>query len=29
VFLKMAGHHGADVDAGNPSCKYFEARPKG
>lgn len=28
VFKKMAGHDGADVDADNPSCKYFEQKPK-
>ena len=23
---KMTGHHGQDVAASNPSCKYFEAK---
>ncbi len=26
MFKKMAGRHGADVDADNPSCKYFEPK---
>lgn len=25
---KMTGHHGADVDADNHSCKFFEPKPK-
>lgn len=28
VFKKMTGRHGADVDSDNPSCKYFEQKPK-
>lgn len=28
IFNKMSGHHGADVDADNPSCKYFEQKSK-
>lgn len=28
VFKKMAGKHGQDVDADNPSCKYFQQKPK-
>lgn len=28
MFKKMAGVHGPDVDGDNPSCKYFEQKPK-
>lgn len=28
IFNKMTARHGADVAAKNPSCKYFQQKPK-
>jgi hypothetical protein len=27
MFNRMTGHHGANIDADTPSCKYYEKKP--